>query len=59
MMVSRRPLVMGILIAVLMVSLLPTQVAWAQEETSSGVAISLVSIPKHVKGYALVLQSER
>ena len=49
MMVSRRPLFMGILIAMFMISLLPIHAAAAQEETSSGVMISLVSIPKHVK----------
>ena len=49
MMVSRRPLFMGILIAVFMISLLPIQAAVAQEATTSDLVLSLVSIPKHVK----------
>jgi hypothetical protein len=40
---------MGILIAVLMISLLPIQAAVAQEATTSDLVLSLVSIPKHVK----------
>lgn len=46
---SARPLLLGMLIAMLMISLLPMRSAQAQEATTSGVEISLVSIPKHVK----------
>jgi hypothetical protein len=46
---SARQLLMAMMTAILMISLLPMQAVQAQEETSSEVVISLVSIPKHVK----------
>ena len=44
-----RALVFSVLMAMLMLSLLPIPATQAQEETPSGVLLSLVSIPKHVK----------
>ena len=46
---SKCPLVLNMLIAMLIISLLPLQSAQAQEATTSDLALSLVSIPKHVK----------
>ena len=42
-------LFVGMLITILMISMLPIQTAQAQEATTSDLALSLVSIPKHAK----------
>ena len=46
---SVHSLFVGMLITILMISLLPIQTAQAQEATTSDLALSLVSIPKHAK----------
>lgn len=50
---SARSLFVAILIAMLMMSLVPMQLAQAQEPGSSDLVLKLVSIPKHVKACQL------